>query len=205
MFERIEAIVTRFAAAIAIIGGLGLLFAIVTTCVSVLLKTSRRIADQFFQSATVGEMLPWLRSILGEEELVTYGVGLAIFASLPWVMLQKGHIKVDFFKPIFGERLNRVLDLAGDLCITLIAFLILTRQWNLVFKPPRRNQDSFFELILSGEFATALGRLNNIEESQILAIPLWPSYVVAQTCVLAFFLVSLFCVWRSVRHAYSAT
>ncbi|MEO0542531.1 MAG: TRAP transporter small permease subunit [Pseudomonadota bacterium] len=199
MFERIEATVTRFAAGIAIIGGMGLLFAIFVTCLSVALRAMRRLADQFFDSASIGAAAPWFRSILGEEELVTFGVGFAIFAALPWVMLQKGHITVDLFKRAFGDRLNRVLDLLGDVAITVIALLILTRQWNLIFKSPRRSQETFFDLVWSGDFTAAFGRLNDAEESQILAIPLWPTYVVAQLCIAAFLLVGLFCVWRSAR------
>ena len=115
-------------------------------------------------------------------------------------MFQKGHIKVDLFKSTFTERLNSVLDLLGDIAITFIAFLIFTRQWNLVFKPPRRTQEPFYDLILTGDFTTAFARLNDVEESQILGLPLWPSYVIAQLCVGVFLLICLFCIWRSARN-----
>jgi len=199
VFKYAERIANAVASGVALIGGLGLLFAILVTCLSVALKTARRVADQFFESATVGETLPWLRPILGEEELVVFGVGLAVFAALPWVMLQKGHITVDLFKSAFNERLNRVLDLLGDIAITFTALLIFTRQWNLVFKPPRRSQEPFFDLLLTGDFATAFGRLNDAEESQVLGLPLWPGYVIAQLCVGVFLLICLFCIWRSAR------
>ena len=199
MFERTERLLTGFASGLALLGGLGLIFATIVTCISIILKLARRILDNFFESASVGEAAPWLRSILGEEELVTYGVGFALFAALPWVMVRKGHIKVDLFKPVFGDRLNKVLDLVGDIILAVLAYLILTRQWTLVFQPARRNQDSMGDLLLSGEVAEALGRLNDREESQILGIPLWPTYVVAELCVLAFLVVALFCVWRSAR------
>lgn len=199
MFDRIETYVTRLAASLALIGGLGLIFATGITCISIILKMLRRVADAFFDSAAVGEALPLLRSVLGEEELVTYGVGFALFAALPWVMIQKGHIKIELFQPVFGERLNRVLDLVGDIVLATLAYLIMTRQWFLVIKPARRNQEPFMELFLSGDFAGALSRLNDAEESQILGLPLWPTYIAAEICVIAFFIVAMFCVWRSAR------
>lgn len=199
MFERVERITTRFAAALALLGGLGLILATLITCVSILLKLLRRLADSLYDSATVGEALPWLRPILGEEELVTYGVGFALFAALPWVMIRRGHITIDLFKPLFGERFNRLLDFLGDLLLAALAYLILTRQWYLVFKPARRNQEPMSELLLEGDVTAALSRLNDAEESQILGVPLWPTYIVAELCVAAFLLVALFCVWRSAR------
>jgi TRAP-type C4-dicarboxylate transport system permease small subunit len=199
MFHRIETHVTRFAAGLALLGGLGLIFATLVTCVSIILKMLRRLADMFFDSAAVGEALPWLRSILGEEELVTYGVGFALFAALPWVMLRKGHIKIDLFQPVFGERFNRVLDLLGDIALATLAYLILTRQWFLVFKPARRKQEPMIDLLTSGDFSGALARLNDADESQVLGLPLWPTYIAAELCVAAFFVVALFCVWRSAR------
>ncbi len=89
LFDRTEALFQRGAAFIAVLGGLGLIFATILTCVSILLKLIRRGLD-----ATLGalyEEVPWafIRPILGEEELVTWGVGLALFSALPWVMIEK--------------------------------------------------------------------------------------------------------------------
>ncbi len=199
MFTRLEVAMTRFAAGLALIGGLGLILATVITCVSILLKMARRIADSIAPSASVGEALPWLRAILGEEELVTLGVGFALFAALPWVMINRGHITIDLFQPVFGDRLNKVLDLLGDVVLATLAYLIFTRQWFLVFRPARRQQEPMGDLLMQGDFAGAMNRLNDADVSQILGLPLWPTYVVAQICVLAFLIVALFCVWRSAR------
>lgn len=199
MFDRIETHITRFAAGLAILGGFGLIAATLVTCISIVLKMLRRLADMFFDSAAVGEALPWLRSILGEEELVTYGVGFALFTALPWVMICKGHIKIELFRSVFGSRLNRMLDLLGDLVLATLAYLILTRQWGLVFKPARRKQEPMSDLLMSGDLVGAFSRLNDAEESQILGLPLWPTYIAAEFCVIVFFIVALFCVWRSAR------
>ena len=190
----------RFAAGLALLGGVGLIVATLVTCASIILKLARRSADSIFGAGQVGEALPWLRPILGEEELVMFAVGFALFAALPWVMIQRGHIKVDLFEPVFGDRLNRVLDLLGDLMFAVIAYLIMTRQWFLIFKKARGSKEPLGNLLLQGDFSEAASRIRSAQESQILGIPLWPTYIVAELCVIAFFCVACFCVIRSLRN-----
>lgn len=204
LFERTEHGMTKLAAGLALLGGMGLIFATVATCLSILLKLLRRALDSVAGSTVIGENLPWLRPILGEEELVTYGVGFALFAALPWVMIRKGHIKVDLFEPVFGKRFNKVLDLLGDTLLAAIAYLILTRQWFLIFKKARGSKESLAELLVQGNFAEIAERVRSIQESQILGLPLWPTYVVAEICILIFFIVALFCVWRSFRALFNS-
>ena len=199
MFECIERTAIRLSAGLALIGGLGLIFATLITCVSIIMKLIRRVLDLLFDPAVVGEMVTWLHAILGEEELVTYGVGLALFAALPWAMIQRGHIKIDLFEPVFGARFNKVLDLIGDIILASLAYLIMTRQWFLLFKKPRGSKEPLINLLLQGDFAQIADRVRTSQESQILGLPLWPTYVVAEICVIVFFLVACFCVWRSAR------
>ncbi len=199
LFQKTETAITRAAAFVAILGGMGLIFATLATCISIILKLIRRMLD-----ATLGglfETVPWafIRPILGEEELVTYGVGLALFCALPWVMIRKGHITIDLLAPLFGKRLNRVLDLLGDLSLAALAWLILTRQWFLIFKKARRSQEPMATELLNGNFGVLGERLRDSQESQILGIPLWPTWVVAEICIILFFLVACFCVLRSAR------
>jgi TRAP-type C4-dicarboxylate transport system permease small subunit len=198
-FERLETALVRFSAGLALFGGLGLLFATCATCLSILLKLGRRSAEALLGPVWVEEHLSWLRPILGEEELVTYGVGFALFAALPWVMIQRGHIKIDLFEPVLGQRFNRFLDLLGDLALATLAYLILTRQWFLIFKKARGSKEPLGNLLLQGDFEQAAGRMRTAQESQILGVPLWPTYLVAELCVLAFFIVACFCVLRSAR------
>ena len=191
MFDRIETLLTRAAAALAVLGGLGLIFATLVTCASILAKLLGRL---------LGPSAPdWARPILGEEELVTMGVGFALFAALPWVMIRRGHIRVDLFQPLFGGTLNRALDLLGDLALAALAWLILTRQWFLIFRGPRRSEAPLLEEALAGNWAAFGARLRDGQESQVLGLPLWPTYIVAELCVLAFFAVACFCVLRSGR------
>ncbi|MBR9863949.1 MAG: TRAP transporter small permease subunit [Rhodobacteraceae bacterium] len=196
-YERTERGMTRLAAGLALLGGLGLIFATLVTCVSILLKLGGRIFDNTTES------LSWLRPILGEEELVTYGVGFALFAALPWVMIQRGHIKIDLFEPVFGDRFNRVLDLIGDVILAALAYLILTRQWYMLFSKARGSKEPLGNLLLQGDFAAAADRMRTSQESQILGLPLWPTYIVAEICVAVFFVVAVFCVWRRVRALFS--
>lgn len=51
-FEKIERGFTRLAAGLALIGGLGLVFATITTCLSIVLRLLRRMLD-----ATLGGAL----------------------------------------------------------------------------------------------------------------------------------------------------
>ncbi|MYM55280.1 TRAP transporter small permease subunit [Thalassovita mangrovi] len=202
IYERTERAITRFAAGLALLGGLGLIFATLVTCLSIILKLVRRVLDGMFGSGPIGDALPWLHAILGEEELVTYGVGFALFAALPWVMIRSGHIRIDLFEPVFGRRLNRFLNLIADIALAAIAYLILTRQWFLIIKKARGSKEPFGNLLLQGDFAQAADRISTNQESQILGLPLWPTYIVAEICVAAFLIVACFCVWRSARDLF---
>lgn len=195
-FDRIEQRITRFATFFALLGGMGLLFAVLVTCVSIVLKLLRRALDwALFEAAP----WPFIRPIWGEEELVAYGVGLALFAALPWVMIQKGHIKIDLFEPMFGARINRALDLIGDIALAAVGYLIFTRQWFLIFKKARRSQEPMAVELWNGNWSVLGDRLRDSQESYVLGIPLWPTWVVAEICTGVFLLVAVFCVIRSGR------
>jgi len=198
-FDRTEHWIEKLAAGLAIAGGLGLIFATLATCVSIILRLCRRLLENFVDSATLDGPLTWVRPILGEEELVTYGVGLALFAALPWVMIKRGHIKIDLFEPAFGRRFNHFLDLLGDLILAALAYLIMTRQWFLIFKTTRGSKEPALNLLLKGDFAQAGNLMRTSQESQILGVPLWPTYIVAEFCIAVFFVVACFCVLRSAR------
>ena len=195
-FNRIEDFIEKSAYGLAVIGGLGLLVATVVTCLSIGLKLLRRLLDWSFGTS---EHWAFIRPILGEEELVQYSVGLALFATLPLVMLKRGHIKIDLLRAYFSKRSNLLLDLIGDVALSIFAYLVMTRQWGLLFKKTRKGHDSLPELLWHGDFASIADRLRSTLESQILGIPLWPLHLVAEVCIVAFFLTALFCCIRSLR------
>ncbi|MEO0356995.1 MAG: TRAP transporter small permease, partial [Pseudomonadota bacterium] len=198
-FARINTAIHSGARFTAILGGMGLVFATALTCVSILLKLLRRALDASLGTWIDPTYWAFVRPILGEEELVAYGVGFALFAALPWVTLTKGHIRVDLFEPWLGAQLNRVLDLLADVLIAGFAYLVFTRQWFLIFAKARRSQDPIGQEVLAGNFGVIADRLRDNQVSQILGLPLWPTYVVAQVLVGVLLIVALFCVWRSMR------
>ena len=193
-WRRIERTIEKYASILALAGGMGLVFATVVTCLSIMLKLLRRLLDSSFGTL---EHWSFIRPILGEEELVQYAVGFALFAVLPLVMLKSGHIRIDLLKPYFSIRINLLLNLFSDLALSLFAWLVMTRQWGLMFKKTRKDQDTVPELFWQGDFAGIAERLRSSLESQVLGLPLWPLYLVAEMCIVAFFMVAVFCSLRS--------
>ncbi len=200
--ERVGRWLTAATGVFAVIGGLGLLFAIAITCISILLKVTRRILDFTLSEVANPEIWAGIKPILGEEELVQYAVGTALFSALPWVMMKRGHVRIDIFEPLFSGLLNRVLNLLADLSLLAVSYMILTRQWYLLFKKARRSQEPMPDLIWSGDWQGALGRLRVQPESQILSMKLWPFYAFAELCIAFFMLVALYCTVQSLLRLF---
>lgn len=196
MFDRLDTAVRSLCITVAVLGGIGLIAATAITCLSILMKLMRR-GMEFI--GWTPDALAWVRPVLGEEELVQYGVGLALFAALPYVMYSKSHITVDLFARVFGSRLNRILDLIGDVVLCALAYLLFTRQWTLLFSPARRDDPLWLVEFLTGNWVEIAGRLRDRQESQILGIKLWPTYLVAELLTALFLVVAVFCVLRGAR------
>lgn len=199
MYNRLDHFIARICKVIAVLGGLGLIFAVIVTCTSIILKLTRRSLDATLGQVMSSDAWAFVRPILGEEELVSYAVGLALFASLPWAIYKRAHIKVDLLESYLGATVNKVLDLLGDLLFAILAYLILTRQWYKIFKKPRRNKESELDLLFQGDVAGFWSRLRIADETQILGIKFWPLYSVAEFFVFVFLIVAVFCVYRSTR------
>lgn len=196
MFNRLDQFVQKTCIGVAVIGGLGLLLATLVTCLSIVLKLLRR-GMEAIEWAPSG--FDWVRPILGEEEIVQYAVATALFAALPYVVYAKGHITIDLFKNTFGPRMNQMLDLLGDVMLCVLAYLLFSRQWTLLFSPARGGDRLWLTEALSGNWAEIADRLRDRPESQILGIKLWPTYLMAEVLTALFFMVALFCVARSLR------
>lgn len=198
-YAAVERVVQQLARGLAVLGGLGLLAAIAITCLSILGKLCRRLLNAVFGADFTPPWLAWARPLLGEEELVQYAVGLAVFAALPWLTLQQGHITINLLEKRFSQTANRLLNLCGNAIFCAVVYMMMTQQWFLLFHKARVSQPALVELLWRGEFAGIAARLRVHDESQILGMKLLPLYAVAEVCVIFLFVVSVFCVLRSVR------
>ena len=151
-----KAAVERLAVWTALAGGLVLVALVGLACVSI----SGRALSSF-----------GLGPIPGDYELIEMGIGFAVFASLPWCHLKRGHAAVDLFAPVFGARLNHLLDALIDLAV-LAAACLLT--WRLA--EGMLDKKSYFETTF------------------ILGIEIWYGYAVALAAALVFCVVAL---WRA--------
>lgn len=193
---RIEAMLAGLAGCLAVTGGLSLLAAAVLTGSSILLRAVRRLVDAVMGPDVFGDAAWAIRPILGEEEIVGLAVGFAIFAFLPWATLRRVHIRVDLLRARLGGLARSALDLLGDLSIAVFAFLVFTRQWFLILDPARGEARPLSGLVLEARWSEILDRIRLDQESQVLGLPLWPTYLVAEFCALVFLMVALFGVWQ---------
>ncbi len=151
-----KAAVERLAVWTAMAGGLVLVALVATTCVS--------IAGRALSGIGLGP-------IPGDYELVEIGIGFAVFAALPWCHLNRGHATVELFTPLFGRRLNLLLDALIDLAVLATAGLLT---WRL-----------------------AVGMLDKkayFETTFILGIETWQGYALGMAGAAAFCIVAL---WRA--------
>jgi len=96
----------------AVAGGLALLAMIVLIVVSI-----------------IGRAFIWagLKPVLGDYELVTIGMGFAVFAFMPWAHLERGHALVSLVTDYFGARANGIILLITDLLMFLASSFLAWR------------------------------------------------------------------------------
>lgn len=96
----------------AVAGGVALLAMIVLIVVSI-----------------IGRAFIWagLKPILGDYELVTIGMGFAVFAFMPWAHLERGHALVSLVTDYFNARANGVILLITDLMMLLASSFLAWR------------------------------------------------------------------------------
>ncbi|AVW91224.1 TRAP transporter small permease [Celeribacter baekdonensis] len=161
MYHRLSLWIARLARLTAYAGGLSLMAVIALTCLS--------IAGRALDGLGFGP-------IPGDIELVEFGIGFAVFSAMPYAQFARAHARVDLFKPLLGQTINRLLDLIGDLFLLGFSALIAWRLW--------------LGMIDKGAYH---------ETSFILQIPVvWGYRAAMATCVVAV-IVALFSVLRSTR------
>lgn len=99
----------------AIAGGLVLIAMVVMSVVSI-----------------IGRALLWmgLKPITGDYELISIGMGFAVFAFMPWTHLVRGHAIVALVTDSFGPRANAWILVITDLMMLVASAFIA---WRLYF------------------------------------------------------------------------
>jgi len=138
-----------------------------------------------------------LSAVKGDFELVEIGSAVAVFCFLPWCQLNRGHVRVDIINRIIPIRFNALLELIGDIAITLIALIITWRIWMGMGE-----RVTWF----SQETRDVLGfgyKPFSVETTFILGWPTWYGYAMGFLGCLLFTLVALYTVWRSFNELVS--
>jgi TRAP-type C4-dicarboxylate transport system permease small subunit len=131
-------------------------------------------------ASVVGRALIWLglRPITGDYELVSIGMGFAVFAFMPWVHLQRGHALVTLVTDSFGVRANAWLLVISDLMMLALSSFIA---WRLYFG-------------MMDKFAYR-------ETTLLLRFPLGWAYALGMVGAVALVLVSAYVAGRSISYA----
>lgn len=134
-----------------------------------------------------------LSSIKGDFELVEIGSAVAIFSFLPWCQLNRGHVTVDILVRTFPERIQRFLDLIGNIAISLIAIVITWRLWMGMGERVTWFSQETRDLLGFGY------KPFSVEETYILGWPTWYGYALGLIGAFLFTVVALYTVWRSIN------
>ena len=129
-----------------------------------------------------GRALIWLglRPITGDYELVSIGMGFAVFAFMPWAHLQRGHALVALVTDSFGVRANAWILVITDLLMLAMSTFLAWRLYHGMM-------DKF-----------AYG-----ETTLLLRIPLGWGYALGLVGAITLALVSVFVLGRSISYAMS--
>lgn len=134
-----------------------------------------------------------LSPIKGDFELVEIGSAVAIFCFLPWCQLNRGHVTVDILVRTFPPRLEKFLEILGNVAIAAIAIVITWRLWMGMGE-----RVTWF----SQETRDALGfgyKPFSIETTFILGMPTWYGYALGVVGAALFAIVSVYTVWRDIN------
>lgn len=131
-------------------------------------------------ASVIGRALIWvgLRPITGDYELVSVGMGFAIFAFMPWVHLQRGHALVSLVTDSFGVRANAWLLVVSDVMMLALSSFIA---WRLYFG--------------------MLDKFAYHETTLLLRFPLGWAYALGLVGAVALVLVSVYVAGRSLSYA----
>jgi len=118
------------------------------------------------------------RPVPGDFEIVGIGIGLAVFAILPWCQITRGNVLVDFFMSRASPRARAVCDAIGAGLFLVIAILLT---WRL-----------------------ALGGLDMYryqELSMTIGFPRWTTFPLAVALMAFLVVVIAYTLWQSIAEA----
>lgn len=108
-------LIVGLARGLAVAGGLVLLAMVAMICVSIIGRALLAVG---------------LRPITGDYELVSIGMGFAVFAFMPWAHLNRGHALVSLVTDSFGVKANSWILVITDVMMLLASAFIA---WRLYF------------------------------------------------------------------------
>ena len=117
-----------------------------------------------------------LNQVHGDFEWMEFGVGFAIFCFLPLAQYSNSHARVDLLAGKFPPRFNQFVDFIADMFVFAVASVIA---WRLTLG--------------------MLDKKSYGETSFILQFPIWITYALGLVGMIAFVLISMFCILRSWR------
>ncbi|MEO0486690.1 MAG: TRAP transporter small permease [Pseudomonadota bacterium] len=132
-----------------------------------------------------------IRSIAGDYELTEAGVGIAVFAFLPWCTLNRGHVTVDIFTGGLPATMRRALVFVGDILIAIVAYVVMWRFYLGFGEKFPYFSDAWRDRLSMGY------KPFFPETTYELEIQVWIPFGLALIGAVAFFVVALYCVWRS--------
>lgn len=109
--------------------------------------------------SVIGRAFIWagLKPILGDYELISVGMGFAIFAFLPWAHISRGHALVSLITDAFGDRVNAWILVITDLVMLLGSAFIAWRLWlGMLDKFSYRETTILLGLSMGWAFAAAV-------------------------------------------------
>ena len=133
-------------------------------------------------ASVVGRALIWagLRPITGDYELVSIGMGFAVFAFMPWAHLKRGHALVSLVTDQFSPKVNAWILVVTDATMLVASAYIA---WRLYFG----TMDKF-----------AYG-----ETTLLLRLPLGWGYAIAMIGAVIWVVVSAYVLGRTISNAAS--
>jgi TRAP-type C4-dicarboxylate transport system permease small subunit len=130
--------------------------------------------------SVIGRAFIWagLKPILGDYELISVGMGFAVFAFLPWAHLVRGHALVSLITDNFSGAVNAWILVVTDLMMLVAAAFIA---WRLYFG--------------------TMDKFNYHETTILLGLPMGWAFVAALIGAVVLVIVSAFVFCRSIADA----